>query len=318
MTEYRRRTSFQRSWKQRSGPRSHREGKHSTSVLRSPKVQAVILVVLIVTWISILSYYSFFQIQHIVISRPDQGEVVQYQQFVEEQLSKTHLLSLRSNFFLFSKENLATKLHKRFPVATLEINTVFPKTLHITLTEEKDEILVYAQQSLWHYFTNGERRLVPDDKTPYVQEVVPAAEPPEGAEEGEVGEATTQFSSSGTYLILRRNFPDLPVVFSPDAPEDYVSEFAQEILHFTTQVTLLFSEEGVVGNDQWFFEKDPHDIYQLKVTSIDGWKIFFDTRFDLASQLEKLKRVLRTDPITTFSEIDVRFEETVFLKRKDT
>ncbi len=319
----RRKKQFARSWRARDDKSharfSRRMKNQNTAWFRRPAVEMGFLVVLLVVWAGLLLYHPFFLIGNVKVEVTNGDNAAEYRSWVEERLSTNHMLSLNSSYFATQVEDIQANIRNDFPVQSLEIRKEFPGRLHIIVTEQRDEVLVYGHDGvLAKAFTNNAVEPITQDKTPAVQKEIdveipiPVEEREEGGEETKI-EKERVFDHAGTFVAVQRIHGEFPVIFA-DLPEENIGDFVSKFLHFTTQVE-SFSSAGEVGED-WFFVQPSDSVYHFELHGVSGWKIIFDKRYDFFTQLDKVHHVLLTNDLSTLEKIDVRYGEKIFITRK--
>lgn len=240
-----------------------------------------LLFLLIILIIIYLFFYSpIFQIKNIEVkSTANIPNQVIKKNYVEWQMRQRRFLIFRqSNIFLFSQSWLKKRIDDSFDPQELKINKSWPSTLKIEIKEKTPSLVWVTQEK---YYLLEENGLASQEIN---KDNIPANLP-------KISDESNEGITVGQEIIAK--------------------DLAKLILDLKEKIT----KETNINITS--FSVPTRQPVQVNAIAVQGFKIYFNPKTDIDSQINKLKRIVSEklkDKLNSLEYIDLRTENRVYYK----
>ncbi|MDD2757878.1 MAG: FtsQ-type POTRA domain-containing protein [Patescibacteria group bacterium] len=272
-----------------------------------------------VLWLLLMLYLPYFRITKTNYEGLKIIKKEEIDGFIREKYLKRGLLYPYNNFFLVSKNNIAEDLEKKYALASLTVEKVFPDGLKITL-KEKTTTVIYDNGSsaylldkegtvikmLWG--TAGTSTAEMSSSSPAAMILTADIAPEEMATSSATSTVASKKYAPDFKKLVREN-DDLPIIYDARNIPIYEKEtgvLPPEIITAAIEWHEVLGQQGI-GEVEYFTVDNPSA--GLEVYLDKPWFIKVQPKNNFDAQLNNLKTLLASPEVKPGEYIDLRQEK---------
>ncbi len=263
------------------------------------KLAAIIMLVVLILGSGVYFFYfsNVFQIKNIEINKLTDYKLVpagKIRKIIYSLLKEKRLFILRgSNLFLFNEKLLREELSQDWRIESFEIIKIWPKTIEVRIKEAQPRAVLAILGDDSQYWLNSKGQII--------------------------GNLT---SSSPSRLEIDQDESDSLL----HLPTFYDTSSAS--LREPAYTALLEKILANLKENFWIKNKiditlvkiaNPADVFEIEITTREGWKIILDSEADFEKQIKNLALILdeKIGNRGNLSYVDLRFGNKIFYKLKE-
>lgn len=301
----------------------------------------IILILIIIGWLIYLLFFSqYFLIKKIQIETDNPVLENNIQEIVSSQLAEKKFLFFRqNNILIFEIKKLKEDIQKRYLLENIEIEKVYFNTLKIKVSEKITALNWITQNRRFLVDFEGKvireipqfikKLSIPENtssintnsQTPQ-QNIGSKGETSNGGEiddtvSSDTLEPTKDENRSYNNRDVKMEDEKIIVIYDLENKNVTIGEqiLSKDQIQKIISIIEIFNK--IVGVDILYFELNSSNIYDLVISTKEGWKVYMNITEDIDTQLDNLKLIFDEkfkQDRSSLEYIDLRFGEKVYYK----
>lgn len=271
------------------------------------------LAAVVVTWLALMLYLPFFQINTVTINGLRLISHDEIQNYINDKYIKSGYWP-KNNYFLVNPKKISADIASKYAVNKVEIKKIFSHEIQINIEEKITSIIYDNGQN--YYLLDGEGTVV---KVLEGDRGITTITTELSAVISTTTASTTTLTTSAdahkpNYLKFTSEYYGLPMFYDArrlNVHENQVNVLPANLIKSMIDWKQTLKSEGI-GEAHYFTSNNP--TAGITVVLSRPWSIMVQPGNDMTAQMQNLKTILTNSNIKPTEYIDLRFEERVFWK----